>query len=212
MFRDKILPFIAFLIIKIFSSTHKLIFENTEILSDIKSKNQYPIFAFWHGKQFILVNSHKNRGVCIMTSLSKDGELQSNILTKFGYQIVRGSSSRGGDKALVDLIRKMKKGNAVAFAVDGPKGPIYKAKPGVLFLAQKTQNPIVPVAVGVKSYWKLKNWDEYVIPKPFTKTIVRYGFPIYIQKEDNIADKLNILDSSLSDLTFKLEEELKVKK
>jgi hypothetical protein len=212
MFRDKILPFIAFLIIKIFSSTHRLKYENTSILSEIKSKKQNIIFAFWHGRQFILVNSHKNKGVCIMSSLSKDGELQAKILTKFGYQIVRGSSSKGGDRALVELIRKMKKGNDVAFAVDGPRGPIYNSKAGVLYLAQKTGNPIVPVATSAKSFWQLKNWDQYFIPKPFTKTVVRYGSPIYAKETENIDDILKILDLNLNKLTKNLDAELQVKK
>lgn len=212
MFREKILPSIICFFIKLFSFTQKLEYQNTDILSDIKSKKQNNIFAFWHGKQFVLINSHKNRGICIMTSLSKDGELQANILKKFGYQIVRGSSSKGGDRALVELIRIVKKGTDIAIAVDGPRGPICHFKPGVLILAQKTGNPIIPVAVSAKSFWQLNTWDKCVIPKPFTKTAVRYGNPIYIKPDDKIDDMLELLDLSLNKLTKELNDELRTKK
>ena len=208
MFKDKILPVIAVGIIKFLSFTYKLVYQNLEIVKALKENNKKIIFAFWHGRQFILVNSHKNRGICIMTSLSRDGDLQTKILKNFGYEIVRGSSSKGGTAALVLMIKKLRQNCDLAFAVDGPRGPIYEAKPGVLFLAQKTGAAIVPVAVSAQDFWQLKNWDQYLIPKPFTTTVVRYGTPIFVNEGDDIEASLQFLNTSLNELREALDSSL----
>ena len=151
--KTMVLSVIAVWIIKILSFTHKINYFGLENVEFIKKQNKNIVFVFWHGRQFILVNSHKNRGICIMASLSKDGDLQAKILTKLGYFIVRGSSSKGGAQALVEMIRAMRDGRDVAFAGDGPRGPIYELKPGPIYLAQKTQSAIIPVAVSAQDKW-----------------------------------------------------------
>ncbi len=208
-FREKMLPKIAVLVIKILSFTHRFRYINLQNLNEIKKSTKNVIFAFWHGRQFILVNSHKYQNICIMTSLSKDGDLQTNILSNLGYKTVRGSSSNGGAKALVKMLQKIKNGCDAAFAIDGPRGPIYEAKPGVLFLAQKTKLPIIPVATAAEKFWQLKNWDEYTIPKPFTKTAVKYGNPIYVSLDDNIDEKCALLNQRLKNLTKELDDEIR---
>ncbi|MFC1485153.1 lysophospholipid acyltransferase family protein [bacterium] len=155
------------------------------------------------------MNNYGYRSLCIMTSLSKDGDLQSKILSKMGYQIVRGSSSRGGAKGLVGMIRKIKQGYDAAFAVDGPRGPIYQAKPGVIFLAEKTNAVIVPVAVSAKKSWVLNNWDKYMLPKPFTKTVIKYGQPIEVPKGSDHNKILETLNVRLNELTKNLDKDLK---
>ena len=212
MFRNKILAFLGYVLVKIFSFTHRLRFENSEIFSDIKSKKQNVIFAFWHGRNFVLLNTHRNRGIVIMASLSKDGDLQSRLLHWFGFKTVRGSSSRRGDRALLELIKIMQKGNDVALAIDGPRGPRGHAKPGVLYLAQKTGNPIIPVAASAKSFWKLDTWDQFLIPKPFTKTVIRYCPPIYVKPDDKIEDMLEKLDNSLNQTIGELDRSFEAEK
>ncbi|MCP4481979.1 MAG: lysophospholipid acyltransferase family protein [bacterium] len=209
MFKQKILPVIAVWVIKFLSFTHKVIFINSEIVQEIKGQAKNIIFVFWHGKQFILVNSHAYRSICIMTSLSSDGDLQSKILKKLGYIIVRGSSSRGGAKALVKLIKKIYQGHDIAFAADGPHGPIYELKPGPIFLAAKTSAVILPVATGAKNKWILDNWDKYLIPKPFTKTYIKYGDPIIIPHDFNLDEEQVKLTKVLNILKTELEEEIK---
>ena len=144
-----------------------------------------------------------------MSSLSSDGNLQAKILTRLGYFIVRGSSSKGGAKALVSMIREQKKGRDVAFAADGPKGPIYKVKPGPIYIAQKSGAAIIPVATSARAKWFLNNWDEYLIPKPFTKTVVRYGEPVYVSKDADIEKIMEDLNNRLDKLNHDLDEDMK---
>jgi lysophospholipid acyltransferase (LPLAT)-like uncharacterized protein len=209
MFKKNILPVIARFVMRLFSSTFRWFVYNENIVKEIKETGKNIIFCFWHGKQFVLVYSHRNRNVYIMTSLSSDGDLQSKILQGFGYQVVRGSSSKGGAKALVEMIRQIENGYDVAFAVDGPRGPIYKAKPGPIFLASKTNRVIIPVASSAKDFWILKKaWDQYLIPKPFTKVAVMYGKPIEVSKNDNIDEKMIELENALNSLTKELDKRI----
>lgn len=134
------------------------------------------VFAFWHGDQFPLVHSWRDRDVVIMTSLSRDGTLQSLILAGLGYHIVRGSSSRGAVRGLVGAIRAVEAGRDAAFAVDGPRGPYHEAKPGVLYLARHTGLPVVPLTSKVARARVFTDaWDRYVLPHPFSPTVIAYG-------------------------------------
>jgi lysophospholipid acyltransferase (LPLAT)-like uncharacterized protein len=134
------------------------------------------VFAFWHGDQFPLVYTWRARDVVIMTSLSRDGTLQSLILGGLGYHIVRGSSSRGAVRGLVGMIRATGEGRDAAFAVDGPRGPYHEVKPGALFLARRTGLPVVPLTSQVaRARIFTDAWDRYVLPHPFSPVAVVYG-------------------------------------
>jgi len=133
-------------------------------------------FAFWHGHQFPLVHTWRRRGVAILTSLSRDGTLQSLVLGGLGYYIIRGSASRGAVRGLVGIIRTVKEGRDCAFAVDGPRGPYHEVKPGVLFTAQKTGSAIVPITCSVRrARIFTRAWDRYILPWPLTRVVVAYG-------------------------------------
>lgn len=134
------------------------------------------VFAFWHGRQFPLVYVWRRHGVAILTSLSRDGTLQSMILGGLGYHIVRGSSSRGAVRGLVGIIRAVREGHDAAFAVDGPRGPYHEVKPGALYLAGRTGIPVVPITSAVRRGRIFEQaWDRYIMPYPFTSTVVAYG-------------------------------------
>jgi hypothetical protein len=140
------------------------------------------LYAFFHGSLFPLVYAHRDQGVCILTSLSRDGELLSRVLMKTGYRVVRGSSTRGGIKGLLEMTRVVAKGHDGGIAVDGPKGPRWKAKPGVLLLAQKTGSPIIPIGVGFGKAKRFdRSWDAFQFPYPFSRVVLRYGEPIWIE-------------------------------
>ena len=115
-------------------------------VNPVNYKKDRVIFAFWHGEQFIPCFHHRNQKVAIMSSLSKDGEIQTGILNLFNYSVIRGSTTRGAQRALVEMIRRIKTGHNGAFAVDGPKGPYHKVKSGIIYLAQKAKKPIIPVS------------------------------------------------------------------
>lgn len=160
------------------------------------------VFAFWHGEQFVACYRHRGQGVVIMSSMSRDGEIQTGILQRCGYRVVRGSSTRGGEKALVESIRLVRKGASAAFAVDGPKGPYHKIKPGIIYLAQKTGRPVVPVSTASRRCRVFaKAWDRYELPLPFTKSVIMYGTPVPVKPDDDVAAKSLEIEREMEKLT-----------
>jgi lysophospholipid acyltransferase (LPLAT)-like uncharacterized protein len=153
------------------------------VLELIERKQPY-LVAFFHGRQFLLVQYFRGLPITIMTSISYMGELQTKVLEGFGYTVVRGSSSRGGAKVLAQIMKNVKKGAIGAFAVDGPRGPHQEVKPGVIFLARKLGVPIVPVSSSSSPSKLLSSaWDQYIFPFPFSRGHVAFGEP-YIPGQD----------------------------
>jgi lysophospholipid acyltransferase (LPLAT)-like uncharacterized protein len=140
----------------------------------------HTIYVFWHRAVFPATWYYRNRRIAVMTSSSFDGEYIARIIEKFGYKAVRGSSSRGAVRALLGMHTEIEAGHNVAFTIDGPKGPIYVAKPGPVLLARNTQCPILPFYIAVEDGWVLNSWDRFVIPKPFTRAHLRTGRLIYV--------------------------------
>lgn len=148
------------------------------------------IYAYWHRHIFVTIYRFRKTGARPLISLSKDGELVAQIAEEFGMEPVRGSSSRGGARAFLELINTVKKDKSeVLITADGPKGPVCQIKDGTLSLAQKTGSVIVPLcwhASRVKVFEK--TWDKFKIPKLFGKIIYAYGEPFHIppntKKED----------------------------
>lgn len=149
-------------------------------------RQQRVVFCFWHGKQAGLFAFAHSRPIAVLSSLSKDGELQARILDKLGYVLCRGSSSRGGVAGLKAMIRTIKgtlvagqnTGCDAAFAVDGPRGPLRKVKPGAIEAAEKSGALIVPIAANSSRAWIFeKAWDKYALPKPFAQIAINVGAP-----------------------------------
>jgi lysophospholipid acyltransferase (LPLAT)-like uncharacterized protein len=145
------------------------------------------IFVHWHGDELAMVGYYAFRGLGVLSSLSSDGTLMASTLTLLGYKVFRGSSSRGGARGLIGLIKAAKAGRQTALAVDGPKGPIYQVKPGVLDLAERTGLPIVAVRTYANHAWYIpKAWNKSYLPKPFARINVIYGEAI---NPDNVVWK-----------------------
>jgi len=165
-----------------------------------------PILAFWHNRIFLATYYFKNRGIIVMSSQSFDSEYIARFIQRFGFGVVRGSSTRGGVGALVEMIKLMRKDLPTGFSVDGPKGPKYVAKSGACLLAKKTQNPVVPFIIEVEKYWEVKNWDKLQIPKPFSRACVFIAEPVYVEK--TAADEE--IERSRKELQTKLDELVKI--
>jgi lysophospholipid acyltransferase (LPLAT)-like uncharacterized protein len=147
------------------------------------------IFAHWHGDELLLVAPYASRKMAIMASRSKDGELMKRVLETLGFFVVRGSSTRGGVgglKGLIDVVKK--ESYNASLAVDGPRGPIYKVKPGILKLAQTTGRPLIPGAGAAKYRFVFrKAWNRCYLPLPFTPCVIVYGKPVTV--DPNISDE-----------------------
>jgi hypothetical protein len=165
--------------------------------------NKIPIYVFWHNRIFAGTYFFRHRGIVVITSQSFDGEYIARFIRRFGYGATRGSSTRGGVSALVELIRVMRKGKPAAFSIDGPKGPKYVAKSGACLLAKKTGNPMMPFVVETKNYREVKSWDRLQIPKFFSPVRVFIGAPIFVSKDANdeeIENKRLELQKALDEL------------
>ncbi len=175
----KIKAWLVWFLVKIVISTVRVKRVHLERLQEARRFGKPILYAFWHGRQFLLFKHRPEKKLMILASMSRDGQLQREICSRFGLDVVRGSSSRGGLAGMIRLAKGLRSKTAVAMAVDGPRGPLQVAKPGVVALARQTGSPIVPVSVGMRRYWELKRaWDRFRIPVPFTRAMLGYGRPI----------------------------------
>ena len=207
--RARILSFIGWTLLSLWCRTLRITFVNKNIPDSFKAEGRNIIFAFWHGRQFLLFHTHRALGVVIPASESRDGEIQAGILTRFGFEVVRGSSKRKGAQALLGLVDGLRRGKHIALAVDGPRGPLYEVKQGVTYLAGKLDKPIVPVITSAKRFWVLDRiWDKYLLPVPFTRAIVLYGEPIMVNgtSEEVLEAKRGELQTALNRLMADADE------
>lgn len=168
-----------------------------------------PIYVFWHDRIFLTTYWWRKRRIVVMTSQSFDGEYIARFIQRFGYGAVRGSSTRGGVGAIVEMVRLMRAGCTTAFTIDGPKGPRHIAKMGAVLLAKKSGQPIVPVTMALDRYWTTPSWDLFQIPKPFARARVYVAPPIYVPAnadEATLTAKRNELQQTLDDLNHQSEQ------
>jgi hypothetical protein len=199
--RARILSFIGWALIAIWCKTLRIRYVNREIPQRLEAEGKNIIYAFWHGRQFLLLYAHRFTRLVVPSSESRDGEIQARILGRFGYGVVRGSSKRKGERALLGLVGALRDGKNIALAVDGPRGPVYEIKQGVTYLAGKLGKPVVPAVMSAKRSWVLeKIWDKYVLPKPFTKCVIMYGEPIIVNGtgEEELENKRKELAAALN--------------
>ncbi len=155
-----------------------------ERLDELERAGKRGVLAFFHGRQFLLVHRLRMRRIGIMSSLSRDGELQARTLAGLGYALVRGSSSAGGARALIGMKRLMEEGHHATFAVDGPRGPLHEVKPGVVYLAKKAASPVIPLISSADRGWVFhRAWDRYLLPKPFSRGVVLLGEPLTLDQD-----------------------------
>jgi lysophospholipid acyltransferase (LPLAT)-like uncharacterized protein len=163
------------------------------------------IWAFWHNRLMLfprLIERYLPQRQCAaLTSASKDGEIVANFLANFGIRSIRGSSSRRGAAALIEMRSLLAEGVDVGFTPDGPRGPCYRLNPGVVKLAQKTGIPVIPANVEYSRFWRLKTWDAFMIPKPFSRVEITIGALVEVAKtttEEEFEQERLRLENALS--------------
>jgi lysophospholipid acyltransferase (LPLAT)-like uncharacterized protein len=147
------------------------------------------ILAFWHSCIFPATYVWRRRQIRVLSSDSFDGEWTGRIIRKFGFVKVRGSSSRGAVRALLGMRRELEQGWTVAFTIDGPRGPRFVAKPGPVLLARATGVPMAAFHIAVKNAWVLNTWDRSMIPKPFSRALMRVSRQILVPPDADDAQK-----------------------
>ena len=171
-------------------------------LDTILASGRQPIMAFWHGRILPATYFFRRRGIVVVTSENFDGEWIARIIERFGYGTARGSSSRGGVRAILQIKRDMARGRPAAFTLDGPRGPARVAQPGAVWLARATGNPILPFHLEAARSWTARSWDRTQVPKPFSTVALAVGEPLDVPPD--------LPDDELDGARLELERRLRV--
>jgi len=183
----KFLGRLAWLVMKIIGKTMSIEELGTKNLP--REKGKAVIYVLWHGRLFFPMFCLRNKEITALVSEHRDGEIITSSLESAGYDTVRGSTTRGGARALAKLVRLVKEGAMTAFTPDGPRGPKWYFQPGAIYVAAKTGAPIIPLAGSVNRAFYFKSWDSFQFPIPFSKGVLIIGEPYYVTgglDEDNI--------------------------
>ena len=205
-FRERLLiraaDIICYLLIKLIGWSTRFQVEGWEHFETALPQQRVLIHAAWHDCLYLGIYFWRQRGITYMTSQSFDGEYIARFIQRFGFGAVRGSSTRGGIGALVEMARLVRSGNHVGFTVDGPRGPRQIAKMGAVLLAKKTGQPILPFYVTAAHRWLAPSWDRLQVPLPLTRALVTVGPLIEVPAD---ADE-SLLEAKLEELQRALDE------
>jgi lysophospholipid acyltransferase (LPLAT)-like uncharacterized protein len=193
---------VIWLVVYVLAATIRMKILYQERLFEARKAGKPIVYAFWHGRQIALFKANPEKHIVVMASMSRDGELQARVCERFGVDAVRGSSSRRGLSAMLALGRLLADGISIGLAVDGPRGPVFTVKPGILALARVRGCPVVPITAGFKRKLELRSWDRFQIPAPFTRATVAYGVPLWIPAD---ADA-NYLEDAAARLTQEMRK------
>ena len=171
-----------------------------------KPVDQNYIGSLWHNRllifPFVLQRFFSNRRGAALISASRDGDLLADAIARFGFDVVRGSSSRLGASAILQLTDVLASGRDVVITPDGPRGPAYELGPGIIFLAQKSGAAVLPVNIEYSSCWRLNSWDRFVLPRPFAKIRVIIGQPHRVRPTNTVddfeAERLRLQDAMMA--------------
>ena len=201
MFSIKLLSFAAFIVSYIINRLVFIKIVNWRSPLLLRLQKKPIIYAFWHGRLFYMIFNHRNECITVMTSTSKDGEIISAVLDRYGFNTVRGSSTKRGNEAALKMFRLLKRNRECAIAVDGPVGPERVLKPGVFHLAKITGAAIVPMATAFKRFKVIHSWDRYIIPMPFTRGVIAYGNPVYVPKDADESQYIKLITEKINETT-----------
>ncbi len=168
----------------------------------LKKTGEGFIYAFWHNRQIILPLVRRGERIHCLISSSRDGEYVARIARWFGKESVRGSTSRGGFEAMKAMMKTLRNGGIVAMTPDGPRGPPYKVKPGVIQMAQSLRCPIIPIAFDATRKKVFASWDGFLLPYPFNRIAVIFGEPFHVHEQESIDDASLRLEQALDATTL----------
>jgi lysophospholipid acyltransferase (LPLAT)-like uncharacterized protein len=197
---------LGFPLLKLWTRTLRFEVEDRHGLQKAPASQRY-IGALWHNRLLLIAHViwlflPVRRGGAALISASRDGALIADVVKRYGFQVVRGSSSRHGTSALLQLADVIASGRDPLITPDGPRGPVYRLGGGIIFLAQKTNVPVQPINFEYSSCWRVKSWDRFILPKPFSTVRVIFGEPHYVRSTTNDeefeAERLRLQDTMMS--------------
>lgn len=173
------------------------------------------IYVLWHGRLLPCAWYYRNLGLGTLISRNRDGNLVTGMIERWGYRVIRGSSSRGAVGAQLAIVRALRAGTSVALTPDGPRGPRQKMKLGPIRVASKTGVPLIPVSAGARSARVFGRWDRFVVPRPFTWLPVALGEPVWVHEtasEDEMTEAALALERELDRLTALVDDAARTRK
>lgn len=176
------------LVLSRLSRTWKVSLHGEERLARAQATHRGHFMALWHGRMLLGLPHHGRRDWHVLVSPSADGDISQRLLERFRYKVIRGSSSRGGARALREMLTVLDAGAVLIITPDGPRGPRHSMNPGLAWMARATGYPIVPIGFGVDRAWRLNSWDRFTIPKPGARVAMVYGEPISVPRAATSAE------------------------
>lgn len=209
---SKFAQWLVYKFIRMYSLTFRLTVENEEEWLDDYLNNDGSIILCVHHQQFFpairYFQKYRHYKPGLMISRSRDGDFISAVAHRTGWTTVRGSSSKGGAEALQGMINHLAEHRLAAHVIDGPRGPIGVVKPGAIRLAHATNSTIIPFFVGADRAWYARSWDKFLLPKPFSKVVLRFGEKVKFEPTETSED-FERQRQSLEDMMSKEHEKLR---
>lgn len=208
----RVLSFLAAGFIRLLGSTWRLRVIDQDKFEAARELGPRSIYAFWHGRMLGVSYFYRNHGICVLASEHEDGELMGQTIRRLGFGHARGSSTRGGARAIRELVRWVRDGWDIALTVDGPKGPRHVLKAGPLQIAKLTGCPIVPAAVSSARHAQFSSWDDFQLPMPFTRIQVMFGDPVLVPQDatpEVLEAQRQQIEKSLQELTTRNDDSVR---
>lgn len=172
-------------LVRVLGRTWRIAASHNEEITKLRAAGRPIVFSLWHGELLPLLYHHRGEGITVLISEHGDGEIIARIAESLGYRTVRGSTSRGAARALLELAREVEDGHDLAITPDGPRGPAKSVAPGVAVVANRSSAPVIGAAAFATSAWRLKSWDRFLIPRPFARISIAYSDSALIEAGDS---------------------------
>lgn len=198
--------YLLFFLVNSLCKTLRISFTNKNIVDALEEADEKYVLAFWHGTMLLPWHLNRQKNFAALISKSKDGDLLNKLLKRWRYNVIRGSSSAGGEIALGIMIDYAKNNSSIAITPDGPRGPAFKLKAGAVITAKKSGLPLILMGVGYKKKKLLKSWDAFQIPYFFTQANVIFSEPIFINSSLNYDETSEIIKKCENDLIMLQKE------
>lgn len=206
-----LLSLLGSILIRLLGVTWRVEWRGAEHLERARSRSGQVIFTFWHGRLLVLSYTHRRRDIQVLASEHPDGDLMGRTIRWLGFGHLRGSSTRGGARALRDLSRVLRDGLDVGLTVDGPNGPRGTVQQGAIELSRMTGSAVIPVSNSSRPRRLFRSWDVFQLPLPFARVVVSYAEPFVVPSdagEDERERYRMLLEERLARLTSELDRSM----
>ena len=185
--------------------TMRVTYIGDRVMPSFAERGEGFIGMFWHGRLLMLPFIYPGKRLNILISSHRDGEIIANVMNRFGFELVRGSSSKGGTAALREMVLLLKHGSDIGITPDGPKGPAEIVKGGVAQIARLSGKAVIPIAFSSSMKLRLGSWDRFFLPLPFSRLVFVVGDPLYCSREEDVEDFRIRVEKALNDVTSRAD-------